>query len=284
MSTLIYTDYLTLVMQNQRINLRYGLINLRLLQCLFPGVLWTTTFPECIYAWGMAIYNFRLHVDTFVHCKLFYFLWYFFHHFSSAILVIMSVEKFIVLYFPLKSRAICTVKTAQRLSVGAAVFYLAFNSQALYFYDQVETPFGEICDYHPSKEQHLITFIQIESALYSLIPFCVLGTTNMAIIYKFIKANLNKGEGSTSSTNQALSKAGMRGTAILITVSLTFIILTGPVNFYAITVSDPRNINKALAQGLEALTGLNHAINSVLYCVVGTKFRNELKALLKCFK
>ena len=161
---------------------------------------------------------------------------------------------------------------------------MAFNSQVFYFIDQVETPFGKMCYISPPKLNYVSIFTKIESALYSFIPFCILGITNMLIIYKFIKANRNKGAGSTSSTNQALSKAGMRGTAILITVSLTFIILTGPVSFYSIIITDIEDLNMLLARLFEILANLNHAINSVLYCVVGTKFRNELKALLKCVK
>ena len=44
--------------------------------------------------------------------------------------------------------------------------------------------------------------------------------------------------GTTEPTNQALIKSAMRGTAILITVSVTFILLTGPnETFYFITTN-----------------------------------------------
>ena len=45
---------------------------------------------------------------------------------------------------------------------------------------------------------------------------------NWAIIDKFIKRD------GTESPNQTMSGAAMRGTAILITVSVTFIVLNGP--------------------------------------------------------
>ena len=63
-----------------------------------------------------------------------------------------------------------------------------------------------------------------DGVLYSFIPFAMMGLTNIAI-YKFIQAKLtNKRHGKTKSINQALANVAMRGTAILITVT----IVTGP--------------------------------------------------------
>ena len=41
----------------------------------------------------------------------------------------MSVEKFFALYFPLKTKTVCTVKTAKRVTIVAAVIFIAFDSQ-----------------------------------------------------------------------------------------------------------------------------------------------------------
>ena len=48
---------------------------------------------------------------------------------------------------------------------------------------------------------------------------------NIAIIYKFIQAKMASKHGGTESTNQALANVAIRGTAILITVTMTFIII-----------------------------------------------------------
>ena len=50
---------------------------------------------------------------------------------------------------------------------------------------------------------------------------------NLAIIYKFMVAKWKSKQGGIESTNQSLNKAAMKGTTMLITVSVTFIILTG---------------------------------------------------------
>ena len=68
---------------------------------------------------------------------------------------------------------------------------------------------------------------------------------------------------------------------MVVTVSVTFIVLTAPVS-----------IDQALGRKLTpfplyyafmtSMQYLNHSINGVLYCIVGTKFREEMVKLLKC--
>ena len=103
---------------------------------------------------------------------------------------------------------------------------------------------------------------------------------NGAIIYKFMMARCKKRKGSQS-TSQALSKSATRGTVMLLTVSSTFIMLTGPQALaWYINPHPPQ-----MVQGIVMLLQyLNHAINGFLYCIVGSKFRKELFKILKCYK
>ena len=73
----------------------------------------------------------RRAIDPFIwtDCKLTYFCWYFFHHFSSAMLVIMSIEKCFALYFPLKTKGICTVKTTKWATFLTVLSLASFNAQ-----------------------------------------------------------------------------------------------------------------------------------------------------------
>ena len=85
--------------------------------------------------------------------------------------------------------------------------------------------------------------------------------------------------GGTESTNQALNKVAMRGTAILITVTMTFIILTAPAQItFAITLY----IHPLLSPFLYLAAALNHGIYGFLYMIVGSKFRKELIVTLRC--
>ena len=173
----------------------------------------------------------------------------------------MSIEKFVALYFPLKVRSICTVKTAKWVS-GVEFFILALYNSHFFItasYDEVM-----ICVFNAvfDKKTYIDIYTTIDGVLYSWAPFTIMGVANMAIIYKFIKAKLAFKHNGTKSTSQALSNAAMRGTAILISVSMTFLVLTGP---YSIVWTITRIPNCILIGVLYMGVCLNHSINALLY-------------------
>ena len=105
--------------------------------------------------------------------------------------------------------------------------------------------------------------------------------TNCAIIYKFLIAKYKCRRGGTESTNQALSKTAGRGCLMLVTVSVTFIILTGPGSLVYSITHYPHPITEAV---IRIVTNLNHAINGILYCVAGSRFRKEVLDTVLCCK
>ena len=65
--------------------------------------------------------------------------------------------------------------------------------------------------------------------LYSFGPFTLMFATNFAIAFKFMRAKCRSSQNSlTESTNQALVKSATRGTTMVVTVSVTFLLLTAP--------------------------------------------------------
>ena len=129
------------------------------------------------------------------------------------------------------------------------------------------------CKLNFSQYYAFINF-KIESALYSFAPFTIMVLTNGAIIYKFMRASCVRDQGGTESTNQALSKSANRGTAILITVSVTFLILTTPVSYVLLTIN--MKMDPVLNMVFVLMRYTNNSINAVLYCISGSRFRNEL--------
>ena len=87
--------------------------------------------------------------------------------------------------------------------------------------------------------------------------------------------------GTTDSTSQALSKSSTTGLGMLLAISAAFIILTSPA-VIANAVWPNSTIPLEIFIAFGALQNLNHAINGILYCIVGSRFRNELKKLFKC--
>ena len=189
----------------------------------------------------------------------------------------MSVEKFFALYFPLETKSICTVKIAKRVTIVAAVFLAVYESQFFFIVRKHEDNY---CELIRVSEDYTLTLNRIDAILYSFGPFTIISIFNLVITYKFVKAKLESAHADTTeSTNQALSKSAMRGTGILITVSFTFILLTDPGAMIYSIIPDPDPIVDAVVYNL---TCMNHSTNAVLYCIVGSRFRQEVINTLFC--
>ena len=123
------------------------------------GVLWAGYFPS----WLNHVTRQAVNAYGWTGCKLTYFCWYFFRQYSSALLVMMSVEKCIALYFPFKTRNVCTVKTAKWASGIACVIFILFNS---FWFFVVKIEKGKfltrniICIFEDYFMKHFLAFMQ----------------------------------------------------------------------------------------------------------------------------
>ena len=228
----------------------------------------------CFVIWIAILTQNQVMPGTWTDCKLFSFLFYFARHYSSMLLVLMSVEKCFAVYFPLKSKTVCTVKTAKWATGIVGVILAAYNSLRFYEWESrlIDSSGNHACIFiHGYKK-----IIQaIDSALYSFGLLVLMFITNFAIVFKFIKAKCKRN--STESTNQALVKAATRGTTMVVTVSVTFLILPAPsaVDQALLHVIHLAS-NPVYRVFMNFTQYLNHSINGVLYTIVGSRFRNEL--------
>ena len=140
----------------------------------------------------------------------------------------MSIEKCFALYFPLKSKTVCTVKIAKWVISVAALIFIIYDAQYLILYKSEKM--NGIFNCFSTKQNHLVILDRVDSILYSFGTFTVMFLVNSAIIAKFMKAKCqNIFHNSTESTSQALNKYATKGTALVVTISVTFIVVTAPV-------------------------------------------------------
>ena len=219
--------------------------------------------------------------DTWTDCKIKFTLFFFYLHYSSLLLMFMTVEKCFALYFPLQVKIIYTVKTAKKISLVTAVILFGYSAQ-LFFIRDGETDSNGLkrCIWIRVSESYLIIYYQIDAILYSLLPLSVILVANVLIIVKFMLAKRKNRRDGTESVNQALSKSAVKGTVMLLTVSFAFIILTGPIAIGKILMGSHPQV---MVYGVTViLQYLNHSTNGVLYCISGSRFRRELMDLLNC--
>ena len=242
------------------------------------GVLWGGAFV----GWIRYLTKWKVHLSQWTECKLTFFLFYFFRHYSSSLLVVMSLEKMFALYFPFKSKTVCTLKTAKWVTSVSALIFIIYDVQYLILYKFVKAK-GDVNCFFINKN-HLTILRRIDSILYSFGTFTIMLLVNCAIVAKFRKAKCeNIFQNSTESTSQALSKYATKGTAMVVSVSVTFIILTAPVSIDQVTGRKltPYPLYYVFMISMQYV---NHSINCVLYCIVGTKFREEMIKITKCHR
>ena len=239
------------------------------------GVLWTGGFST----WMLYLTQRKIDPYIWTDCKVAYFLYYFCSHYSSSLLMIMALDKCCALYFPFKSKIISTLQNTKRISAAAAFVFLAFDAQCFFLYDAKTSSNGQkSCVQIGVPKDYWSIYYVVDSFLYSFIPLSVMFTANCFIVLKFMTAKLNNRNGGTESVNQALSKSAVKGSVMLLTVSFAFIFLTTPICIDISVGGLPRIFSTVAA----ILHYLNHSINGVLYCISGSRFRQELWNLFSC--
>ena len=170
--------------------------------------------------------------------------------------------------------------TARWVSLGVALIFIIFNTQAFFIYKAQTNSNGHyFCVHIRVPETYRLVFFRLNSVLYSFGPFVLMIIFNSAIIYKFLKTKIQNKNADSQSTSQVLVKSATKGTAMLLTVSFMFIILTAPIS---IGLAISAKVHPIVHTVTSLLGYLNHGINGLLYCIVGSRFRNELKKVFCC--
>ena len=191
----------------------------------------------------------------------------------------MSLEKCFAVYFPLKSKTVCTVRTAKWTTSIVGVILTAYDLQ---WFVLMESGISEWSGFYScvAGDRYHNSFHLVDSVPYSYGPFVFMFIINFAIVLRFMRARC-KSNHSTESTNQALVKSETRGTAMVVTVSVTFLLLTSPTAVNDALWHTFQLDSIPFYHSFMNLTQyLNHSINGVLYCIVGSRFRMELVKIL----
>ena len=92
--------------------------------------LWTGCFISCL----AFFIDYRINPYTWLDCKGTNFFDFFSAHCSSCLLAVMCLEKLFALYFPLRTRSICTVAMARRVTFVVVLLLAGINSPRFFIY------------------------------------------------------------------------------------------------------------------------------------------------------
>jgi len=239
-----------------------------------------------------------------VLCKVVKFLGYVCSDASVWLIVAMTIERAIVVTFPLKATRICNTKYSRMCIVGICVIFVFVNCHFLWSLELTHYTFNDtvIAECEATVSYKMLVediWPWVDAALYSLLPSLIIIVLNCIIIKNVISAknarNVLRQESTLFRRNCLLStqsrnreQVSRKITLMLLAISFTFLVTTLPMNIGLIYTSvlgvpdDNASLVKTQLVNTiaEMLMYTNHSINFFLYCATGKKFRSHFKTFI----
>lgn len=254
-------------------------------------------FALGLYQWAsvqLDFYFFLLHDIT---CKLNSFFIYACGAMSSWLLVAMTVQRAMCVVWPHVVNAYCTHKTSRlivaiivilisalysHIFYGITLFPAVNNSTSLYMLCASSTKVYE--------EFFQKTWVMADAIISSFAPFAILLISNTVLFrtvlmsVKTARQRLATGQSAQVSVRK---KKAESLTVTLISLSLTFLVLTAPNRIFYMFFGDMMKspdaaLAVALARYFNMLYHMNSVVTFYLYCLSGTKFRAQVLDILSC--
>ena len=233
---------------------------------------------------------FEIFPDKFLlYCRLMFYILNVAGIVSSWISVLISLERYIAIYYPFKVHIYCTKKntyiTILSLTISTSIGLIPiFYTHSVKILEPNQTCLPTVAD-AASMVNWCITFI-----LYCPLPFFFMIFLNIKIIRKFKAQILFRLRSQGESCKQTSSANNPSLVAMMITVSLVFAVTSFPATIL-LTVQHSCTLMQAslclpkwLIEVSFMLNNINHSVNFFLYCLSGSVFRLALINMFRCKK
>ena len=255
---------------------------------------WPQVFQYDLYSWSSAV------------CKLAMWLYGSAWNNSTYLVVALTLQRALSVVWPHRVHVLCTRNNTVVVIGGIAVASMLLLGHVLYGYDVVLAGVGGagVCG-HGSQAYHEFNadyWAYVEIVTFALLPFLCLVVGNGVLAWTLaVSVSAAKTSLATSDTRQMddrRKKASSTTTTVML-VSVVFIVLNLPL-FVLIIINSSHHIDAPETEGeakdegqqrerdleyflqsfVTILLFCNSAVNFYLYCLTGTRFRQELRHLL----
>lgn len=219
---------------------------------------------------------------------------------SSFVTLSLSVERYLAVKFPLTVKQTCTVPFVRMCILIIFISTITISLPNFFSYHTKLTTFANMMvvvpiptEFERQKKYTLTYHTYIVPILWYIIPWLIMLVTNILLAIQVQKsARIRVGILNMVNPNRKLSLLIIMVVVVYMVCNLPKCILV----FYGLVSGAPEYRGRetrqlllpsskanTIAQAIaEILNVLNSAINIIIYCVVGTKFRNELKTFITC--
>ena len=229
-------------------------------------------------------------------CKEYLFLGYLAWTISHWTIVLMTIDRFIAVRFPLQSSAICTTSRAKILIIVMTVTFITFHLQQFW---RVVDDEGAVLkfkcpyDYRVIAQEYEIVFQHLFVTITLVIPIVCVFVFNVLIVYT-VRASHKKHQelGIKQSTNTKQRRVGTDDqiTVMLLLVSWVFTLTLTPFTLdhfifdFGLSISANSSSRLALIRMMTYetsvnLQAINPCCNFFMYCLGCQKFRLVLRSL-----
>ncbi|VDH99107.1 Hypothetical predicted protein [Mytilus galloprovincialis] len=244
--------------------------------------------------WILNTFDFDIRATSSAACKIHIWILYSSMDYSAWILIAVTIERVLLLWFPNKMQCVCTKKVAMLVLISIASFLLLVNSHILYGYELSTGKTANHCHYVSKSylQFWISSWPSIDLVIFCIIPGSFLVVGNILIFVKVLISrraiNRQVSTYSTSSQQRGDSKFSSM-TAMLIAVNCVFLVCNIPSRAFMIENTswsfDTCGHNYAKMSLLWCIFNLlmyvNNSVNFLLYIISGSRFRNEIKEIFK---
>ncbi|XP_070175643.1 somatostatin receptor type 5-like [Littorina saxatilis] len=217
---------------------------------------------------------------------------------SVWLLVAMTTQRALSVVWPHRINVMCTSMTSWRVIAGVVVTSALTYAHALYGIGVNEAEDNGCTIVSPAYFVFAMeVWTYVDLCLNPFLPFACILIANVVLVVKLRESLKHATEqlGAGDSQHANRSSEALSVSVTVITVSLSFIVLTAPavINNLILTwtvFKDPASAQSFSLEDhlaiifLEAVLNLlrasNYCLNFYLYCLTGTRFRNEFKKML----
>ena len=244
----------------------------------------------CICSHDYLVSVVQTHKWNSIECKISVFVTLFALQNETFQVLSMTLDKYIAIKWPHKAAVHSAPGRAKMITIGLYIFTFVYNIPPLF----LSGMFGDLCISYVISSVFSRVHSWFSFVLNAIIPFTLLIYMNFIIVKTvrnsrkmFRTDHINTG---MDSRQKSIKSAENQLTIMLLLVTTLFFILLCPayVRFiYLLFAKRDTPYEYAnsmiLYQVTYKLYTSNSGINFFLYCISGTKFRNDLKELLCCF-
>ena len=244
--------------------------------------------------WIIYLFDFDVRQMSGIACKIHTWLVYSSLDFSAWLLIAITLERIIAVWYPYVLKVKCNRQNGAILVAGILISVLVLNSHFLYGMvivrinnDKEKCGFIDI-----NYEQFIhIAWSWIDLCAFCLIPLLFIMVGNCLILLKIAKqhrkAKLNQTSTKYKRRLKSKDKQQSSMTAILITLNTVFLLTTLPISIYNIGHSHWSSTDNEMVLArldlwwavVNMLMYTNNSVNFVLYTLSGSQFRLEAKRI-----